>query len=75
MCNTTIKVALHLRWFTNDKFQNYDTVKVGCIPSRNEFKTQKNNELRWLASDINFILLHAGCPTAHGLDIVASSIC
>ena len=33
------------------KFQNYETVKGGCIPSKNKVKTQKNNKLRWLASD------------------------
>ena len=26
------------------------------IPIKNEFKTQKNNKLRWLPSDINFKL-------------------
>ena len=31
----TIKVALHLRWLTTEKFQNYATVKDGCIPSKN----------------------------------------
>ena len=28
-------------------------------------KHKKNNKLRWLASDINFKLLHTGCPIAH----------
>ena len=36
----------------------------GCIPSKNKFKTQKNNKLRWLASDIKFKILHTGCPIA-----------
>ena len=31
----TIKVALHIRWFTNENIQNYETVKGGCIPSNN----------------------------------------
>ena len=37
----TVNVALHLRWLTTEKFQNYETVKGGCIPSKNKFKTQK----------------------------------
>ena len=59
--------ALHLRWLTTEKFQNYETVKGGCTPSKYKFKTQRNNKLRWLASDINFKLLSTGCPIAHGL--------
>ena len=39
----------------------------GCIPSKYKFKTQKYNKLRWLASDLNFKMLHTGCPNAHGL--------
>ena len=35
------KLALHLRWLTTEKFQNYETVKGGCISSKNKFKTQK----------------------------------
>ena len=35
------------------KFENYETVKGGCVPSKNKFK-EKNNKLRWLATDINF---------------------
>ena len=46
-------------------FQNYESVKGGCIPSKNKFKTQKYNKLRWLASDINFKVLHTGCPNNH----------
>ena len=42
-------------------------MKGGCIPSKNKFKTQQNNELRWLAFDINFKLLHTWCPIAHAL--------
>ena len=61
----TIKVALHLRWLTTEKFQSYETVKGGCIPSKNKFETQKNIELRWLPSDINSKLLHTGCPITH----------
>ena len=60
-----VKVALHIRWLTTEKFQNDETVKGGCIPSKNKFKTQKYNRLRWLVSDINFKLLHTGCPNAH----------
>ena len=48
----SIKVALHLRWLTSERFQNYETVKGGRIPSKNKFKTHKNNKLRWLPSDI-----------------------
>ena len=43
-------------------------MKGGCIPSENKFKAQINNKLRWLASNINFKLLHTGCPIAHGLE-------
>ena len=58
-------MALHLRWLTSKKFQNNEAVKGGCIPSKNKLKTQKNTKLRWLASDINFILLHTGHRIAH----------
>ena len=61
--------ALRLRWLTTEKFQNYETVKGGCITSKNKSKTQKFNRLRWLASDINFKLLHIGCPNAQGSSI------
>ena len=44
------------------------TVKGNYIPSKNKFKTQKHNKLRWLASNINFKLLHTGCPIAHDLN-------
>ena len=27
----TIKVALHIRWLTTEKFQNNEAVKGGCI--------------------------------------------
>ena len=60
-------MALHLRWLTTEKFQHYETVKGGCIPSKNKFKTIKNNKLRWLASDINFKLLHTGFAIAHDI--------
>ena len=36
-----IKVALHLGWLTTEKIQNNETVKGGCIPSKNKFKTRK----------------------------------
>ena len=36
------------------------------MPSKNNFKAQKHNKLMWLASDINFKVLHTGCPIAHG---------
>ena len=29
---------------------------------------KKNNELRWLTSDVNFKLLHIGCPIASLMD-------
>ena len=32
--------------------------------------TQKHNKFRWLASVINFKLLHTGCPIAHPLSVV-----
>ena len=35
------KVALHLRRLTIEIFQNYETVKGECIPSKNKLKTQK----------------------------------
>ena len=43
----TINEALHLRWLTNEKFKNYETVKGlkgGCIPSRKKLKTQINGK-------------------------------
>ena len=52
-------------WLTNEKFQSHETVKVGCIPSKNKFITQENVKLKWLASDINPKLLHTGCPITH----------
>ena len=59
-------MALHLRWLATKKIQNYETEKGGCIPSKIKLKTQKeNNKLGWLASDINFKLVHTGCPIAH----------
>ena len=33
-------------------FQNYETVKGGCIPSKNEFKIHLNAKLRWLIADM-----------------------
>ena len=47
----------------------YETVKGGCFPSEYKFKTQKYNKLRWLASDLNFKLLHTGCPNAHASNL------
>ena len=60
----------HLSLFRNFEifrynFQNYETVKGGCIPSKYEFKTQKYNKIRWLASAINFEPLHIRCPIVH----------
>ena len=52
---------MHLTLVTTEKFQNYETVKGDCIPSKTKFKTQKkNNKLRWIASDIDFKLVHTG---------------
>ena len=48
-----------------ENFQNYETVNGACIPNTYKFKTQIDNKLRWFASDINFKLLHTGCPIAH----------
>ena len=62
----TIAVAPHLRGFTTHKFQNNETVKCGCIPSKNEFKTQKHTKLRSLASDTNLKVLQTWCPIVHG---------
>ena len=45
---------------------NITRVEGSCIPSKSKFKTQINNELRWLASAINLKLLHTGCPIANG---------
>ena len=59
----TMKVALHLRWHTTEKIQNCKK-KGGCLLSENKFKAQKDNKLRWLVSDIDFKLLHIGCPIA-----------
>ena len=42
----------------------------GCIPCKNNFKTQKNNKLRWLATDIDFKLLYIGCPIAHDIIVL-----
>ena len=64
LLTATFKMALHLRWLTTEKFQNYETVKDGCIPNKNKFKTQKANKLRWLAADIKF-------QTATRLDVLA----
>ena len=47
------------------KILNYEAMKGGRTPSENKFKTQINNTLWWIASDINFKLLHTGCPIAH----------
>ena len=30
-----------------------EILKGGCVLSKNKFKTQKNNKLRWLATDMN----------------------
>ena len=50
-------------------------MKGGCIPGKNKLKTQENNKLRWLTSDINFKLLHTGCPIADdGAHIVQRSL-
>ena len=65
-----VKVALHLRWLTTEKIKNYQTVIGRCIPSKYKFKTQKYNKFRRLVmSDLNFNLLHTGCPNAHGLTV------
>ena len=64
-------MALHLRWLITEKFQNYETVKGGCILSKTKFETPKENELRWLASDTNLKLLHTGCPIAHGRSMIS----
>ena len=40
-------------------------MKGGCIPSKDNFKKQKNNKLRWFATDINVKLLHNWCPIVH----------
>ena len=62
-----MQVQSHLnRKETTEKFENYQTVKGGCIPSKNEVKTQKRIKLRCLASYLNFRLLQTGCPIAYG---------
>ena len=38
----------------------------------------QNNKLRWLASDINFKLLHTGCSIAHANSnetVIAANTC
>ena len=45
MLNREEGVALHLRWLTTEKFQNYEAVKGGCIPSIKKFKTQIINKV------------------------------
>ena len=65
----TIKVALYLRWLTTKKFQNYETAKGDCIPSKNKFKTQTKNKLRRLASTMNVKLPNTGCPIAYALTV------
>ena len=57
-------------WLTTERFQNNETVKGGYVPSKNKFKNTKNNKLRWLAADINFKLLHSGCPIARGKSLL-----
>ena len=47
------------------KFQNYETVRGGCVYQAKISSKHKNTKLRWLASDIYFKLLHIGCPIAH----------
>ena len=66
-------MALHIKWLTTKNFRNRETVKGSCIPSKNKFTTHKTNELRWLASDINFKLLHIGFPSAHALRMEGNS--
>ena len=61
--NSTINVTQYR------KVYNYETVTGGCVPSKIKFKTQKSRKLRWLASDMNFKLLHIGCPVAHDNDM------
>ena len=39
--NRTAQVALHLRWFTAEKFKNYETVKGSCILSTPKLKKTK----------------------------------
>ena len=41
----SVTVALHLRWLTTEKFQNYEKVKNGRIPSKDKFKTQKKTKV------------------------------
>ena len=62
-----------LRLLTTEKFQNYETVKGGCIASKNKFKIQINIKLRWLPSDVNFKLLHTRYPIAR--DILFRKAC
>ena len=64
----TIKVNLNLNVAHYRKIQHYKTMKGGFIQIKNMF-TRKNNKLRRLGTDIDFKLLHIGCPIAHGLAI------
>ena len=47
---------LHLRWLTTENFKitkHGKVMKSKILRSKNKFKAQKNNKLRWLATDIN----------------------
>ena len=44
---------LHLRWLITEKFQNYETLKGGCVRSKKSSRHKKSNKLRWLATDMN----------------------
>ena len=37
----------------------------GCIPNNKNQNTTKNNKSRWLATDMNFKLLHTGFPITY----------
>ena len=52
---------LHLRWLTVAcvavlKISELRNSGRFCVLSKNKFKAQKSNKLRWLAADINFKL-------------------
>ena len=55
-----IKVGLNLRWLTTENFKI-----TNCEKWLYYVQKTKKNKLRWPATDLDFILLHTGCPIAH----------
>ena len=70
---TCKKVALHAHYRKISKLRISERWFYD-IPSKNKFKTKKSTNLSWLASDINFKLLHTGSPYAHGITLKRKEI-